>query len=162
IGDDVRSLMKRFSIAACVSAVVSAVLVAQPQPGSGPPVAPVAPIKEHPEVRHGATIIDNYYWLREKSNPEVTRYLQAENAYTANYTGFRQFSLYVKDLRTGKTLADTTDRVTSVEWAADNKTLFLVTEDAVTKRSDKLWRHVLGSVKFEPLYQEKDDLYEMQ
>ena len=32
-----------------------------------------------------------------------------------------------------------------VEWAADNKTLFLTTEDAVTKRSDKLWRHVLGT-----------------
>src|ERR1017187_1377627 len=43
-----------------------------------------------------------------------------------------------------------TERVDSVEWAADNKTLFLTTEDAVTKRSDKLWRHVLGATAFEP------------
>ena len=66
-------------------------------------------------------------------------------AYTIDYTGFRQYALHVKDLRTGQTLPDTTERVTSLAWAADNKTLFLVTEDAVTKRSDKLWRHVLGA-----------------
>ena len=65
-------------------------------------------------------------------------------AYTIDFTGFRQYALQVKDLRTGQTLPDTTERVTSVAWAADNKTLFLTTEDAVTKRSDKLWRHVLG------------------
>ncbi|MBV8866388.1 MAG: S9 family peptidase, partial [Acidobacteriaceae bacterium] len=59
------------------------------------------------------------------------------------------------------TLSDTTQRVTSVEWAADNKTLFLTTEDAVTKRSDKLFRHVLGSDKFEPLYEEKNELYDI-
>ena len=80
-------------------------------------------------------------------------------AYTLDYAGFRQYSLQAKDLRTGQTLPDTTERVTSVEWAADNKTLFLTTEDAVTKRSDKLWRHVLGSASFEPLYEEKDELY---
>src|ERR1700689_4787905 len=77
-------------------------------------------------------------------------------AYTIDYTGFRQHSLRVKDLRSGHTLPDTTDRVTSAAWAADNKTLFLTTEDAVTKRSDKLWRHVLASSLFEPLYDEKD------
>ena len=47
-------------------------------------------------------------------------------------------------------------------WAADNKTLFLTTEDAVTKRSDHLWRHVLGSTKFEPVYDEKDELYDIE
>ena len=66
-------------------------------------------------------------------------------AYTIDYTGFRQYALQVKDLRTGQTLPDTTERVTSMAWAADNKTLFLTTEDAVTKRSDKLFRHVLGT-----------------
>jgi oligopeptidase B len=82
-------------------------------------------------------------------------------AYTLDYTGFRQYGLEVKDLRTGKTLSDTTQRVTSVEWAADNKTLFLTTEDAVTKRSDKLLRHVLGTDKFAPIYEEKDELYDI-
>lgn len=217
---------------------------------------PVAPVHEHREVRHDSTVIDNYFWLREKSNPEVVKYLEAENAYTeamtqsikpfqealykemlgrikqtdlsvptrragylyysrteegkqypiqcrrkgsmqtpeevlldpnelakthkfvgignfvvsddqhllaytVDFTGFRQYNLQVKDLRTGTLLADTTERVTSVEWAADNKTLFLTTEDAVTKRPDKLWRHVLGSSSFEPLYEEKDELYDI-
>ena len=45
-------------------------------------------------------------------------------AYTVDYTGFRQYTLQVKDLRTGETLADTAERVTSVAWAGDNKTLF--------------------------------------
>jgi oligopeptidase B len=83
-------------------------------------------------------------------------------AYTIDYVGFRQFTLQVKDLRTGKTLPDTTERVTSVAWGADNRTLFLVTEDPVTKRSDRLWRHVLGSAKFEELYHEKDELYDLE
>ena len=47
---------------------------------------PTAPRVEHREVRHGATVIDDYFWLREKSNPEVTQYLEAENAYTAAMT----------------------------------------------------------------------------
>ena len=37
------------------------------------PTPPVAPHNEHREVRHGATVIDDYFWLREKSNPEVVR-----------------------------------------------------------------------------------------
>jgi len=221
-----------------------------------PPVPPVAPQVEHREVRHGAAVTDNYFWLREKSNPEVMKYLEAENAYTAamtkdiqpfaddlykemlshikqtdldvpvrrgeylyytrteegkqypircrrkgnmeapeeilldlnqlavgkkfvglgttvvsddqnlyaytlDYTGFRQYTLQVKDLRTGQIYADSTERVTSVEWAADNKTLFLVTEDAVTKRSDTLFRHVLGEPAFEKIYHEADELYDV-
>ncbi|NIR94833.1 MAG: oligopeptidase B, partial [Gammaproteobacteria bacterium] len=31
---------------------------------------------------HNHTRIDNYYWLREKTNPEVIAYLEAENQYT--------------------------------------------------------------------------------
>ena len=50
------------------------------------PVPPIAPQVAHQEVRHGATITDNYFWLREKSNPEVTKYLEGENAYTAAMT----------------------------------------------------------------------------
>src|SRR4051794_5422894 len=50
------------------------------------PVAPVAPKVEHREERHGATVTDSYYWLREKQNPDVRRYLDAENAYTEALT----------------------------------------------------------------------------
>jgi oligopeptidase B len=38
------------------------------------------------------------------------------------------------------------ERVTSVAWAMDSRTLFYVTEDEVTKRSNQLWRHVFGEV----------------
>src|ERR1039458_8801897 len=47
---------------------------------------PVAPTADHREVRHGATVVDNYYWLRAKSNPKVVEYLEAENAYTKAMT----------------------------------------------------------------------------
>jgi oligopeptidase B len=82
-------------------------------------------------------------------------------AYTLDLTGFRQYGLQVKDLRSGRVLSDAMERVTSMAWAADNRTLFLTTEDAVTKRSDKLWRHVLGATKADLLYDEKDELYDI-
>src|ERR1035438_693367 len=47
---------------------------------------PTAPRIDHREVRHGATVVDDYFWLREKSNPKVAEYLEAENAYTAALT----------------------------------------------------------------------------
>jgi oligopeptidase B len=222
--------------------------------GGSTDTPPVANRIEHREERHGATVIDNYFWLRDKSNPAVVEYLKAENAYTdamtkglkpfeealytemlgrikqtdlsvptrrdgyfyysrteegkqypiqcrrkgsmdapeevlldgneaakghtffglggfqvsddsnllaytTDVTGYRQYTLHVKDLRTGQTLADTAERVTSLEWASDNKTLFLTTEDAVTKRSDHLWRHTLGATGNDPIYEEKDELY---
>ncbi|MGK5027076.1 S9 family peptidase [Janthinobacterium sp. RB2R34] len=65
-------------------------------------------------------------------------------AYTTDTTGFRQYQLHVKDLKTGKLLADTMPRVTSLAWAANNATLMLAQEDATTKRSDRLFRLDLG------------------
>src|ERR1039458_6352724 len=50
------------------------------------PAPPTAPRIEHRETRHGATVIDPYSWLREKSNPQVAQYLEAENAYTEAMT----------------------------------------------------------------------------
>ena len=217
------------------------------------PQPPVAPIIEHKEVRHGTSVVDNYYWLRDKSNPKVIKYLEEENAYTEamtkhlkpfedslyneilshikqtdlsvpvrrgdyyyysrteegkqypiqcrkkgldaneevlldlnvlgqgkkfaglgafvvsddqnllaytiDYVGYRQFSLQVKDLRTGETLPDTMERVDSVAWAADNRTLFLTTEDEVTKRANRAWRHTLGQKVFDPLYEDKDETF---
>ena len=220
------------------------------------PQPPVAPVIGHRETRYGTTVVDNYFWLREKSNPEVIKYLEKENAYTEamtkplkpfedviysemlshikqtdlsvpvrrgdyyyysrteegkqypiqcrkkgsleakeevlldpnelgqgrkfvglgtfvvsddqnllaytiDYVGYRQFSLYVKDLRTGATLPDTMERVDSVAWAADNHTLFLTTEDEVTKRANRAWRHSLGQKDFEPLYEEKDETFSL-
>jgi oligopeptidase B len=216
-----------------------------------PPVA-----KKDPKVfeKFGDKRVDDYFWLREKSNPAVTEYLKAENAYTESVlgglkgfqetlykdmlsriketdenvpyrkgeyfyysrtemgkqypiyarkkgaltapeeiilevnelakgkaffsvgtlevspdgkwlaystdtTGFRQYTLNFKNLESQKTLDDKIERVTSVAWANDNKTVFYVTEDATTKRSDKLFRHKLGEKNDALLFEEKDELY---
>ena len=47
---------------------------------SGTP--PVAKTDPKVDTVHGETRLDNYFWLREKSNPEVIEYLEAENRYT--------------------------------------------------------------------------------
>src|SRR6185369_12663010 len=65
-------------------------------------------------------------------------------AYSIDTTGFRQFKLQITDLRTGKLLPDTAERITSLNWARDNQTLFYTTEDATTKRSNQLYRQRLG------------------
>jgi len=66
-------------------------------------------------------------------------------AYTTDTTGFRQYALHIKDLATGETLATSVERVGSVVWAADNKTLFYTVEDDIQKRQFQLWRHQLGT-----------------
>jgi oligopeptidase B len=204
---------------------------------------------------HGDTRIDNYFWLRDKTNPEVIRYLEAENAYTdavmkptlgfqetlyqemlvrlkqtdltapyrmgdwwyysrtergkqysiqcrkhgnleakekvlldlnqlakgekffslglfvvsddqnllaysTDVTGFREYHLFIKDLRTDTLLPDRVGRVDGVVWSKDNRTLFYVTEDAA-KRPYRLYRHVLGDKKDELIYEEKDELYRL-
>ncbi len=208
--------------------------------------APSPPIarKEHQETSlHGVTLADDYAWLRDKENPDVTAYLAAENAYadavtaplatlrdelyeemlshikqtdvsvpyrdgdwwyysrteeglqygifcrkrgadagpdaaeevlldgnalalgnaffavgatdisddsrwlayTTDTTGFRQYTLRIKDLATGETLPGEVERVGSVVWAADNRTLFYTVEDEQQKRQYQLWRHELGT-----------------
>jgi oligopeptidase B len=217
-----------------------------------PPVA-----KKIPKTTaiHGDTLIDNYYWLREKTSPEVIAHLEAENAYTASVmkkteplqerlyreilghiketdlsvpyklgdwwyytrteqgkqypihcrkrgslkakeeitldlnalakgqkflhlgsfaisddgnlmaysidiTGFREYTLFVKDLRSGSVLADRVPKVTTFAWAADNRSLFFVIEDAA-KRPYRLCRHALGGADNDPVYEEKEELYRL-
>ena len=217
------------------------------------PIPPIAPKKPQVFEKFGDKRVDDYFWLRDKSNPKVTDYLKAENAYlqsvmgplkgfqetlytdmlsriqetdenvpyrkgdywyysrtemgkqysiyarkkgsldaneeitldlneigkdkkfvglsayavspngkllaySTDFTGFRQYTLQFKDLETGKILDDKIERVTSVAWANDNKTLFYVTEDASTKRSDRLFRLKHGGSS-EELFNEKDELY---
>lgn len=81
-------------------------------------------------------------------------------AYSTDTTGYRQFQLHIKDLKTGALLADSAERVTSMAWAADNKTLFYVQEDATTKRSDRLLRLELGAKPVE-IYQEKVEQFNL-
>ncbi len=58
---------------------------AQMNPETAKP--PVAKKIAKQDVLHGEGRIDNYYWLREKTKPEVVSHLEAENAYTASVTG---------------------------------------------------------------------------
>ena len=84
-------------------------------------------------------------------------------AYSTDTTGFRQYVLQVKDLSNGTTLPERFERVTSVAWASDNRTLFYTVEDETTKRSHRLYRHVLGST--EPdilLYDETDERFRIE
>ncbi|HEY3579209.1 MAG TPA: S9 family peptidase [Pyrinomonadaceae bacterium] len=82
-------------------------------------------------------------------------------AYSTDNTGYRQYTLQIKDLRTGQLLPERVERVNNLAWATDNKTIFYVTEDAVTKRSDKFFRHVLGTDKTDLVYDEKDELFDI-
>jgi oligopeptidase B len=210
-------------------------------------VPPVAPVRHTEKKLHGHTLIDDYAWLRDKEDPEVTAYLEAENAYCAEVMeptkalqktlydemvshiketdvsvpfregafwyysrteqgaqypiycrkpvsegaedqlpdnavreeiildinelarnesymavnaltvsddgnllaysidnkGFRQYTLQVKDLRTGQLLPERVERVGSIVWAADNKTLFYTVEDEEQKRQFQFYRHTL-------------------
>src|SRR6185503_17636701 len=73
-------------------------------------------------------------------------------AYSTDNTGYRQYTLQVMDLRTHQVFPEKIERVNYVVWANDNKTIFYVTEDAVTKRSDKFFRHVVGTDKNDLVY----------
>ena len=44
--------------------------------------APIAKKIEKKLEKHGDIRIDNYYWLNERENPEVIKYLEEENKYT--------------------------------------------------------------------------------
>jgi len=82
-------------------------------------------------------------------------------AYTTDTTGYRQYTLQIKDLRTGRLLPEKFERVDEMVWAADNQTIFFVTEDEVTKRQNEFHRHVLGSSSTERLYLEPDELFDL-
>jgi oligopeptidase B len=82
-------------------------------------------------------------------------------AYSTDNTGYRQYTLQIKNLTTGELLPERIERINNIAWATDNKTIFYVTEDAVTKRSDKLFRHVLGADKYDLIYEEKDELFDI-
>lgn len=79
-------------------------------------------------------------------------------AFGTDDTGFREYTLQIKDLQTGQMLKDTRTHVDSFAWAKDNQTLFYVTEDDA-KRPYRLWRHTLGAANDELIYEEKDALF---
>src|SRR5688500_14838706 len=58
-------------------------LKAQSNGGAAPAKPPMAEKKSKVTNIHGEQLVDEYFWLREKTNPAVLAHLQAEEAYTA-------------------------------------------------------------------------------
>jgi oligopeptidase B len=81
-------------------------------------------------------------------------------AYTTDNVGYRQYTLHVKDLRSGRLLLDQAERVDNAAWAADNRTIFYVTEDPTTKRNNKMFRHTLGGAS-DLVYEEPNELFDI-
>ena len=214
------------------------------------PTPPRAPTRPHIHELHGERREDPYHWLREKDDPEVRRYLEAENAYadavlapladfrerlyqemlgrikqtdlspphrdgewwhysrteegkqypiycrkrgsleapeevildvnvlaeghpymavgvlrtsddgslllySTDPTGFREYTLRVRDLRTGTDLPLEIPKVTSATWCADGRTIFYAVEDEA-KRPWRIHRHPLGAA-IHPLVLQEDD-----
>jgi len=84
-------------------------------------------------------------------------------AYTEDDVGRRQYTLHIKNLKTGETLSDRVENVQSeFVWAADNRTLVYVEKDPVTLLSVRVRKHPLGATQPDPLvYEEKDHSYYM-
>ncbi|HXJ12269.1 MAG TPA: S9 family peptidase [Candidatus Limnocylindrales bacterium] len=81
-------------------------------------------------------------------------------AYATDTTGFRQYTLEIKNLDDSAKLPLRVERVTSAAWSSDNRTLFYVVEDETTKRSHQLFLHVIGSNGPDTLlYEEKDERF---
>ena len=78
-------------------------------------------------------------------------------AYSLDETGFRQYTLRIKDLRTGEDLGVERPRVTSVAWDTDGRTLWYGIEHETTKRSWQVWQHVLGREHDALALQEDDE-----
>ncbi|MCU6500720.1 prolyl oligopeptidase family serine peptidase [Rugamonas sp. A1-17] len=77
-------------------------------------------------------------------------------AYRADTSGNHQFQLHIKDLRSGRELPLSVPRVTSMEWAADNRTILLTQADPSTLRPDRLLRVSTAGGKPVEVYRERD------
>ncbi|NNK12003.1 MAG: S9 family peptidase [Flavobacteriaceae bacterium] len=74
----------------------------------------------------------------------------------------RQYYIQIKNLMTGEIYPDKIENTTGGSvWAKDNKTLFYTKKDPVTLRSDKIYKHVLGTSAEEDelVYHETDDTF---
>lgn len=96
-----------------------------------------------------------YFALGSFSVSEDGRFL----AFSTDRTGYRQYTLQVKDLSNGRILPNTFERVTSVEWSNDGRYLFIGQEDEVSKRSDRVFRHELATQQTVQVFEEKDVLF---
>jgi oligopeptidase B len=79
-------------------------------------------------------------------------------AFSTDVTGFREYTLQVKNLRSGELLPVRVEHTRSVAWGNDHRTLFYVVEDEA-KRAWRLYRHRLGGDRHELLYEATDERF---
>lgn len=85
-------------------------------------------------------------------------------AYVDDTNGRRQYTLKIRDLRTGKDLPDQlTGLSSSIAWAKDSKTLYVVKNDPATLLSTEVLQHTLGNdvATARQVYEEKDNSFYM-
>lgn len=76
--------------------------------------------------------------------------------------GRRIYTLKVKNLVTGEILKDTIENTSGGgTWANDNQTIFYTRQDKITLRSDKVFKHKLGTDSEQDVlvFHEKDDTF---
>ena len=82
-------------------------------------------------------------------------------AYSVDFDGDERFTLKVKDLRTGETLADEVPGTFyGSAWSADGSTLFYITVDDAW-RPNRVWRHIVGQAAADDVvvYEETDERF---
>ena len=84
-------------------------------------------------------------------------------AYSTDVTGYREYTLKVRDLASGKDLPDNVEKIGNTTWAEDGKTIFYSKQQPKTKRSYQIWRHTLGTAASEDklVYQEDDERFNL-
>lgn len=79
--------------------------------------------------------------------------------------GRRIYTIQVKNLETGEILSDKIEKVSgNAVWANDNKTIFYSSQDEITLRSDKIFKHKLGTKQADDVlvYYEKDETFNIE
>ena len=83
-------------------------------------------------------------------------------AFGVDLVSRRQYTIQIKNLETGEILPVKLENTTGGStWAGDNKTLFYTRKDAQTLRSDKIYKHTLGTDASTDtmVFHEKDDTF---
>ncbi len=83
-------------------------------------------------------------------------------AFSVDTVSRRQYTLQVKNLRSGEVYSDKIENTTgSAVWANDNKTLFYTKKDPVTLRSNNIYKHILGTSPEEDqlVFHEEDETF---
>ena len=83
-------------------------------------------------------------------------------AFSVDTVSRRQYTILIKDLKTGEILEDRIDDTTgSITWSNDNKTIFYAKQDPVSLRSNRIYKHRLGTDPKDDIlvYEEEDETY---